>query len=178
MDDKTSGVGIGRVVLSDDRRHRYMWEYVWDSSLPPLAMGALNPSTADENAGDNTVDRMVIRGKAWGYGSFIMWNAAAFRSTCPSGIYANPDAIGPDNDLWIDRIVREVVERKGLLLYGWGTHLAKALPGRDAAIDVVVRAAGGQPHALKVTKHGHPSHPLYLAYALTPQPFTLRTVRR
>lgn len=113
---------IGRTIFSEDRRHRYLWECVWDEALPPLAIGAPNPSTADELAGDPTVKRMVVRGRAWGFGRFIMWNAAAFRSTDPAGIYGNPDAIGPDNDLWIDRIVREVVEAGGLLLYGWGNE--------------------------------------------------------
>lgn len=162
---------IGRVILSDDRRHRYVWEYIWDETLPPLAMVALNPSTADEVDGDPTVDRMVTRGRSWGYGRFIMLNSAAWRSTDPKGIYGNPDAIGPENDAWIDRIVREVVQSGGLLLYGWGANLAKALPGRARRIDQVVRAAGGQPHALCTTKAGDPGHPLYLSYALQPRPF-------
>lgn len=166
---------IGRVVLSPDRRHRYLWECVWGLGLPPLAMGALNPSTADEAEGDPTVDRMVTRGRAWGFGRFMMWNAAAYRSTDPKGIYGNPDAIGPENDLWIERIVREVVSAGGLLLYGWGTNLAKALPGRAEQVDRIVRAAGGNPHALKVTKDGHPQHPLYLGYDARPVPFVLRT---
>lgn len=166
---------IGRVAMSPDRLHRYLWEYVWDDTLPPLSMGALNPSTADENGDDPTVARMVTRARAWGLGSLLMWNAAAFRSKDPAGIYDNENAIGLENDLWIDRIVREVVERRGTLLYGWGAHLAKALPGRAAEVDRIVRRAGGNPLALRLTKGGHPEHPLYLAYALEPFPFAAIT---
>lgn len=160
--------------MTDDRRHRYLWECIWDSALPPLTMIALNPSVANEVVDDPTVERMVNRARQWGYGRFMMLNAAAFRSRWPADLNENPEAIGPDNDAWISRIVQECVREGGLLLYGWGANLATARPGRDKQVDAIARAAGANPHALRLTIDGHPEHPLYLAYALQPVPFEFK----
>lgn len=51
----------------------------------------------------------------------------------------------------------------------WGT--GGALLQQDETVLGWIEAKGTKPEALKLTKDGHPSHPLYLSKSLTPIPF-------
>lgn len=160
-------------VFSPNRKHRYWWQAEWDASLPPLVMCALNPSTADEWSGDPTVNRMVQRARNGGQGSFIIVNLFGFRSTSPKGLAGLTDLerIGADNDAHIEKAAREAVERGGVFTCGWGVNAEKYHQGRGAAVLDIIRGAGATPMAYKVTKAGHPQHPLYLGYATKAEPY-------
>jgi hypothetical protein len=45
------------------------------------------------------------------------------------------------------------------------------LNGRNREVLRLFKKNGVLPMALKITKEGHPQHPLYQAYALQPKPF-------
>ncbi len=47
----------------------------------------LNPSIADETIDDPTITRCINYAKAWGYGTLLMTNLFAFRSTYPKDIF-------------------------------------------------------------------------------------------
>lgn len=121
----------------------------------------LNPSTADENTDDPTVRRCISYAKACGYGAFCMTNIFAFRATDPNDMLAANDPIGPEND----RYLRAVAAGAGIVVAAWGTigtHL-----GRAAAVKAILPDL----HVLRLTKDGHPGHPLYLPKHLKPVPW-------
>jgi hypothetical protein len=117
----------------------------------------LNPSTADAFQLDPTNRRCVGFAQAWGYGSMVTTNIFAFRSTDPASLRTAIDAVGPAND---DAIVEAAVAAD-LVIAAWGTH--GELQGRSDAVRELLRKAEVSLHVLRLTKAGHPGHPLYVA---------------
>lgn len=124
----------------------------------------LNPSVACEVFNDPTVERCERRARAGGYGGVTVVNIFALRSTDPKALYKAADPIGP----WNDTAILDVARQAGRVVCAWGTH--GALRGRGARVLAMLREAGVEPHALRVSKDGHPCHPLYLPYSLEPVP--------
>lgn len=150
--------------FSPCRSYRYS---LWRDGLGPSGMKrhamfvGLNPSTADETNNDPTVRRCIAFARAWGYGALCMTNLFAFRATKPSDMKRVDDPVGPDND----QALVELAQSAGIVVAAWGTH--GSWMGRDRA----VRALISNWHCLRLTRDGHPSHPLYLPGSLLPVPW-------
>lgn len=128
----------------------------------------LNPSTADGDEDDRTIRRCVAFAQAWGYDRLEVVNLFAWRATEPKdmlALTAKGDPIGPRNQQYIDRAVGDA----GIVVYGWGAHGGHI--DQDETVLGWIEDADGVPHALRVTKDGFPSHPLYLPGDLTPVPY-------
>lgn len=144
--------------------YRYRLWRTWDSRNPPLVFCMLNPSTADAEQDDPTVARCSERARRLGHGGLEVVNLFALRSTDPKALYGHADPVGPEND----SAILGAAER-GKIVCAWGNH--GRLRGRDKAVLKLLRAAGALAFALKISKDGHPSHPLYLSYDLRPEPY-------
>ena len=153
-------------TYSPDLSYRYDLTRVWDPVGRRANFLMLNPSTATELANDPTVERCERRARALGFGAFRVTNVFAFRATDPKRMRAHPEPVGrPENDAaildaaaWADAVV-----------CAWGTHGAHL--GRGAEVERLLRGAGHRLHVLGLSKEGHPKHPLYLGYAVQPQPW-------
>ena len=122
----------------------------------------LNPSTADEKNDDPTIRRCISYAKAWGYDGLCMANIFAFKATEPKVMLSEMDPVGPDND----RYLVELADKASLVIAAWGTlggHMDRANKVRSM-IDGL--------HYLRLTKDGHPGHPLYLPKNLSPTEWT------
>lgn len=150
-------------VISRCGTYRYRLDRVWDQGLPLVAFLMLNPSTADADQDDPTIRRCIGFAKSWGFGGLIVGNLFALRSTDPKALYEHPDPIGPDNDTHLVNIAQSA--RK--VICAWGTHGAY----RDRGREVGHRLEFFPLAALKVTKDGHPGHPLYIAASTQPKEF-------
>jgi len=117
----------------------------------------LNPSTADAFQLDPTNRRCVGFAQAWGYGSMVTTNIFAFRSTNPAGLRTTKDPVGPEND---EAIVNGA-KNADLVIAAWGTH--GELQDRGNAVRGLLAGAGIELHVLRLTKAGHPGHPLYVS---------------
>lgn len=148
-------------VFSDCDAYRYRLWRTWDARKPPLVFCMLNPSTATAEQDDPTIARCTERARRLGYGGLEVINLFGLRSTDPKALYGHADPVGPDND----SAILSAAER-GNLICAWGNH--GKLRGRDKAVLKLLRIAGLPALALKVSKDGHPSHPLYLPYDLEP----------
>lgn len=130
----------------------------------------LNPSTADAEIDDPTVTRCINFSKAWEYDGLIIVNTYAFRTPDPTELQTawctGVDVRGPEN---IQR-VREAARLADLAVAGWGTNKLGVMAG--GYIGAVVEQEGLPLHYLRLTKDGHPGHPLYLPEELTPQPWS------
>lgn len=122
----------------------------------------LNPSTADETQDDPTVRRCIRYSKDWGYGALYMTNIFSFRATDPKVMKRFDDPVGPDNNVTLIRLAAHA----GIVVAAWGVH--GAYMGRG---DTVRRFLLHDLHVLKLTKGGHPCHPLYLKADLKPVPW-------
>lgn len=141
----TSFVSASADIRGD---YRYRLTRVWDASLPTITFVLLNPSTADAVDLDPTLRRCVTFSKRDGFGSMTILNLYAYRTSSPTVMLAASDPIGPEND-------RMLSEATGTVVAGWGTN---ANPARVAHALTLLPPL----KALKITKHGHPQHPLYV----------------
>lgn len=161
----TRGDAVSDAVYSDCERYRYSLTRVWNAGGPRVMFVMLNPSTATEVQNDPTVERCERRARALGFGGFRVTNIFAWRETDPRKLRQAAEPVGADNDAairdgaaWADQIVA-----------GWGAHGAHL--DRGNAVRDLLAATGRDIRHLGLTKHGHPRHPLYIAYRQAPQPW-------
>lgn len=149
-------------IFSPDRKYRYRLAIKWGSN-PPVNFLMLNPSTADEVSNDPTVERCERRARQLGFGSVIITNLFAWRSTDPCQLYLPGDRVGPDNNDWIIDAATEAA----LVVCGWGRH--GTYLGRGNFVRSILVLAEIQLYYLKLSSNtGQPWHPLYLPYSLQP----------
>lgn len=113
----------------------------------------LNPSTADETEDDPTIGRCISFAKSWGFGSLAVGNLFAFRTPSPALLMEAENPIGDDNDRWLS----ELSKVADLTVAAWGNS------GKYKGRGLEVRARLFNPHFLRLTQLGEPSHPLYIA---------------
>lgn len=155
-----TGFGFGMqksAVLSPCRTFRYVLTRVWDTNLPRLLFVLINPATADEKKEDRTSKRVIGFAKRWGFGSVVIVNLFAIRSPYPVDIEKADAPIGPDND----KHILEQAQVADKIVCGWGRYGSHK--GRDKS--VLALLSGFELFALKITKEGHPWHPLYIPYS-------------
>ncbi|GLQ35756.1 hypothetical protein GCM10007939_20390 [Amylibacter marinus] len=152
-------------LYSDCEKYRYALTRTWDADGQKVLFVMLNPSTATEVQNDPTVERCERRARALGYGAFRVCNIFAYRATDPRDMRAQPDPIGPENDAtilkaagWADAII-----------CAWGTHGAHM--NRGPQMEAVLRQQTLPLSHLGLSKAGHPKHPLYISYSVTPVPW-------
>ena len=156
-------------TFSPDRVHRYTLSRQWNGMQPVCGFIMLNPSTADENYLDPTLTRCLNYAGQWGYGTMLVANIFAFRSTGPEGLLSCDDPIGPDND----RAIMEVVRGSNLVICGWGntSSVKRLIYPRSEKVLSIIKGIGAKAYALRINKDGTPGHPLYLKATLKPIPY-------
>ncbi len=146
-----------------DYRYR-LWRQ-W-SDGPSVAFLMLNPSTADADRNDPTVERCHRRAVDMGCGALEVINLFAFRATDPKDLKKAASPVGPDND----DILVETCRRVDMTICAWGAHGIHQ--ARDQAVRDLLRNADIKTHMLALTKFDQPRHPLYLSYKMKPVPWT------
>jgi hypothetical protein len=147
--------------FSPCRRYRYALWRTWGGITGYAMFVGLNPSTADETEDDPTIRRCIAFAKEWGYGGLCMTNLFAYRATQPTDMMNADDPVGPDNDDWL----RDAGGGASVVVAAWGVN--GTFSGRNTA----VRKTLPRLHYLRLTKAGHPGHPLYLPKTLRPVPW-------
>jgi hypothetical protein len=148
--------------LSDCGRYRYC---LTRDVAPLTGEGTvvfigLNPSTADATTDDPTIRRCVRFARDWGFARLKMVNLYAYRATKPADLWLAADPVGPENDCTIAK----VIGGSDLAVCAWGVN------GTGKRVrDVLALVCA--PHALGLTMHGAPRHPLYVRADTVPVPF-------
>lgn len=150
-----------KAKISEDKIYRYTLSRTWDSTKPTVLFIGLNPSIADENIDDPTITRCINFAKDWGYGTLLMANLFAFRSTYPKEIYLIDDPIGKDNDYYL----LECVKQSDLIIACWGNN------GTYMDREKIIKELVPNLYCLQKNKNGTPHHPLRLPRDINPIPF-------
>ena len=145
-------------IISDDLKYRYVLTRVFDEKLPMIAFVGLNPSTADAEDDDPTINKCIRYCKSWGYGGFYMVNLFAFRSPYPETLFIENDPIGPKND---NHLI-EVFSKVSKVICCWGN--TGTYRGRN--VDVLKNI--NDPYCLSINGSGEPTHPLFIKSDLKP----------
>lgn len=161
-------------AFSEDRVYRYTLWRDWTDETLELEERAgnhshefvmfigLNPSTADETKDDPTIRKCIGFAKRWGYGALCMTNLFAFRATDPKDMKRFLHPYGPDNNDHLGRVAAHA----GMVVAAWGVNGIHN--ERDKEVTEMMRDLGVQLHCLRMTASGHPEHPLYVPYTVTP----------
>lgn len=145
--------------------YRYYLCWRW-SDAPALYFWLLNPSTADHKSSDNTLEGLISRAKAWGYGAVVIINLFGFRSTQPDDMKRARDPVGPFNDSVTIATLAQAFAEGSPVVCGWGNH--GNFVNRDQAAADLARQAGVKLFALEINSGGQPKHPLYIAQSVKP----------
>lgn len=150
-------------VISGCGTYRYNLLRRWDYAKPCLYWMMLNPSTADADTDDPTINRCMGFARRGNYGGIHVVNLFAFRATNPfSLIGANWHTVGPQNDDYIRRAVDACGFDKSNFIAAWGAHGTR-YPQRVARARELLPIRNTYSLG-PLTKHGQPKHPLYLPY--------------
>ena len=126
----------------------------------------LNPSVADEDADDRTVDACVEFSRRHGADRLTIANLYAFRTTDPRQLEACSDPVGPDNDWQIEMVAAEAEA----IVVAWGSfHPARRMDHRQRVRKVL--GILPNPLCLGVNKDGSPFHPQRRPRDLLLQPY-------
>ena len=143
----------------------------------PLICIGINPSTAQPGDLDNTLKSVERIALGNGFDSFIMFNVYAQRATDPDTMERSCNMLLHKENLEAFRYVLSISEKPAVWA-AWGTIIEKRdyLP---ACVTDMVRV--GQSYgaawycAGKVSKKGHPHHPLYLRKDEKIRPFDVES---
>jgi hypothetical protein len=156
-DTDTGKFGKAGAIFDQTRTYRYRLWRTWDPDLPRMMFCMLNPSTADAFVLDPTVRRCVGFAQREGCGTLEVVNVFALRSTDPKALKSSNDPVGPENDAQILGSARDC----DLHIAAWGAHAAYL--GRGEVVKALLFDYGINLAYLRLTKEGHPGHPLYIA---------------
>lgn len=154
---------IKRALFSEDLRYRYRLDRDLDSLNVDrdrrIVFVMLNPSTADENDNDPTVERCERRARRLGYGGFSVVNLFAYRSTDPQELKRVEHPIGPENDA----VILATCRTADTVVVAWGnTHAKLGLGTRSLHVIALLQSASIPLFCLGTNSDNSPKHPLYL----------------
>ena len=141
----------------------------------PLICIGINPSTAKPDALDNTLKSVERIALGNGFDSFIMFNVYAQRATSPDDMEKACNPLLHKENMEAFRYVLSISKYPAVWA-AWGAIIEKRKYLPDCVRDMV---ALGQEYgaswycAGKITKKGHPHHPLYLRRDEILRPFNV-----
>lgn len=146
----------------------------------PLICIGINPSTAEPDALDNTLKSVMRIAAANGFDSWIMFNVYAQRATVPDDMDRELNVSMHEENMRAFRYVLSLYGdgHKPEIWAAWGTIIEKRPYLAECVKDMV--AAGREVGAEwccagKVSKAGHPHHPLYLRKDEKTVPFDIES---
>lgn len=143
----------------------------------PLICIGINPSTAKPDDLDNTLKSVERIALGNGFDSFIMFNVYAQRATDPDAMEKVCNDLLHKENLEAFRYVLSIAEKPAVWA-AWGTIIEKRDYLPACVKDMV---AAGQEYSAtwycagKVSKKGHPHHPLYLRKDERIKPFDIES---
>lgn len=153
---------------------RFLLERSWGPEDAPYVLWCmLNPSTANAEVDDPTIRKCMKYVHAWGYTSMRVVNLWELITPHPEvlrkwAVDEQQRLLNLVHDDHSLGIIDGESHYAALTVCGWGTW-GGWFPERVATVYGVL----SRPHALHVTKDGHPGHPLYLPACAVPKPFVL-----
>jgi len=109
----------------------------------------LNPSTADENEDDPTLNRCINFAKKWGYGGLYVGNLFPYRASDPTELLRQQNPSGESNLKFLLEMKENCVD----VVCAWGQNIG---------IPEWIKDNFEELNYIELSKNGTPKHPLYL----------------
>lgn len=153
--------------ISECGRYRWCLRRSWKhgGNGKTICFVLLNPSVADAAQDDPTLRRCMAFTRAWGFSSLSVRNLFPFRATDPADLRLAEDPTGGARGD-VELVAAKTAD---LVVCAWGANGDFRGRGQQA-----LKLLAGKPlHCLKLTKHGHPQHPLYMSGNAVPVLFKM-----
>lgn len=134
-------------------KYRYKLWRIWDPDLPKAMCIGLNPSTANANKNDATINNLIGILTKLGYGGFYMMNLFAWISPNPDDLLTCADPLGENENK-----LKEVEALCNDVIFCWGTFPQAEERRREVAAQYPNAKCFG------FNKNGTPFHPRALTY--------------
>lgn len=141
--------------FSRDGKYRYRLWRIWDSALPLAMVIGLNPSTANADKDDATINNLRTALSALGFGGFYMMNCWAYITSKPELLMINPMS-----EEWNNNMISVTASKCAVVIFAWGTFKIVNETGRDKELEEMFPNA----KCFGKNKNGTPMHPLALMY--------------
>ena len=160
----------------DESFDKSKWIYIPDKDIDyrcilgtvgenPIFIVGINPSTAKPGELDNTMKSVSRIAECNGFDSFIMLNVCAQRATDPNDMEKELNSSLHDENMKAIEQMFKSCKKPPVIWAAWGTLINKRKYLVDCLIDLVDLADKYNAKWCKVgkvSKDGHPHHPLYL----------------
>lgn len=147
---------------------------VGDANKKRVAFICLNPSTARSDWDDATIRKLIGFAERWGYAALDVFNLWDLRTRDPKVLrkagnhITDLSPLGPSNDTTLSMYL----PRASRIVCAWGSDaMVKAHPERVAHVRKIAECSCQDVVALRLSQDGHPWHPLYVRYDVTPLPY-------
>ena len=151
-------------ILSPCGLYRYRLERSVAMDGPVYAFFGINPSTADAQLDDATVQKWVGFCKRWGASRFIVGNVWPLRAKDVRALATAPRwiGIGVENQ----RHILAMADEADVLVPCWGDRakVPRAMHNEIDELLSLLRGTGKPVMHFGLTKGGDPKHPLMLGY--------------
>lgn len=154
---------LSEAKIDGDRR--YQLTRIWDFKKPKCLWVMLNPSTADDEYDDPTVNRLYHFSESHGYGGFMVVNLVPYISPDPKIMlewvkhteYHKKSMVYHKNLQWVSTSV-SACGRKNVI-FAWGNKADNPLIYPVA--QQIITLHGEEARMFGLTNKNHPIHPLY-----------------
>ncbi|GEL05537.1 DUF1643 domain-containing protein [Rummeliibacillus stabekisii] len=144
-------------VFDETKKHRLHLICEWNADLPLCLFILLNPSTADLEQCDSTLDRCIKIAMNNGFGSIGVVNLFSLRTPSPNDLLTADVRTLPEN---ID-FIKQAIDDAEIIVAGWGekgSWFNASFPILKYLVDQQLDL-----FYLDLNKYGLPKHPLYLS---------------
>ena len=156
-----------------DGQYRYSLTRIWKPKSGQRLMGfiMLNPSEADANDDDPTIDLCMLTALKHDFDGIYVVNLFARISPDPSVLTDATDQVGPDNN---EAILEMLARTSDVRVAAWGVPKTQKVADQIVEVEHLIRPV--LLWALGLSKEGHPNHPLGLlrqGKPLKPKPWKI-----
>ncbi len=170
--DEALGLALGEGLDFDNKKWLYVppfygeYRYILGTrGKNPLICIGINPSTAAPEDLDNTLKSVNRIARANGHDSFIMFNVYAQRATNPDDMEYDFNATLHGENIKAFEYVLKNADGEPSVWAAWGTIIEKRvyLPSLIKDFSEISKKYSAKWYKCgKLSKKGHPHHPLYL----------------
>lgn len=140
-------------IFSDCKKYRYVLTRIWDESKPKAMCVGLNPSTANAESDDPTINNLIRILSHLSFGGLYMTNLFALVTSDPEKLRECVDPVCGN-----DEVLKHTYENSNAIIFCWGAFPMAAYRARKIAPMFPNALCFGK------NKNGTPMHPLALMY--------------
>lgn len=163
---KPDWIAGSSATLSADKQYRYVLTrrrnaICYDPSERFATFIMFNPSKADGAKNDQSIRKCIGFTQQLDLEVLKVANLFGFRARWPADLRAAADPVGPDNDRFIEDILRTA---RGPVIAAWGSLAHPRKHERVGVVKALAALAGVQLMCLGKSGSGDPFHPLMQPY--------------